>query len=77
MKYLVDANVLSEVTRPLPELRVIRWLRDHEAEVVVNPIVLGDLVLRASNDWENFHALYRVSLSNCRVAGWNRLSLRQ
>ena len=43
MKHLVDANVLSEVTRPLPDPRVIRWLRDHEAEVVVNPIVLGEI----------------------------------
>lgn len=43
MKYLVDANVLSEVTRPLPEPRVIQWLRDHEAEVVVNPIILGEI----------------------------------
>ena len=43
MKYLVDANVLSEVTRPLPEPRVIRWLRDHESDVVVNPIILGEI----------------------------------
>ena len=43
MKHLVDANVLSEITRPFPEPRVIRWLRDHEAEVVVNPIALGEI----------------------------------
>jgi predicted nucleic acid-binding protein len=43
VKHLVDANVLSEVTRPTPEPRVIRWLCDHEAEIVVNPIILGEI----------------------------------
>ncbi|HQX52465.1 MAG TPA: type II toxin-antitoxin system VapC family toxin [Planctomycetaceae bacterium] len=43
MKYLVDANVLSEVTRPQASANVIRWLRDHEADFVVNPIVLGEI----------------------------------
>ncbi len=43
MKYLVDSNVLSEVTRPHASAKVIRWLRDHEADFVVNPIVLGEI----------------------------------
>ena len=43
MKYLVDANVLSEPTKPAPETRVVDWLRRHERELVVNPIVLGEL----------------------------------
>lgn len=43
MKYLVDANVLSEPTRPSPEFRVVEWLRRHERELVVDPIVLGEL----------------------------------
>ena len=43
MKYLVDANVLSEATKPRPALEVIEWLRDHEHEISVNPIVLGEL----------------------------------
>ena len=43
MKYLVDANVLSEPTKPTPERRVIDWLRDNEAELVVNAIVLGEI----------------------------------
>ncbi len=28
MKFLLDTNVLSEVTRPQPELRVLKWLED-------------------------------------------------
>lgn len=43
MKYLVDANVLSEPTRPSPELSVIDWLRRNERELAVDPIVLGEL----------------------------------
>ncbi len=43
MKYLVDANVLSEPTKPVPETRVLDWLRRHERHLAVNPIVLGEL----------------------------------
>lgn len=42
-KYLVDANVLSEPTKTLPSAAVIRWLAQHELELVVNPIILGEL----------------------------------
>jgi predicted nucleic acid-binding protein len=43
MKYLVDANVLSEPTKLAPDPRVIAWLRDHEPDLAVNPIILGEL----------------------------------
>ena len=43
MKYLVDANVLSEPTKPSPEPRVIDWLRGHERDIAVDPIILGEL----------------------------------
>ena len=43
MKWLVDANVLSEPTRPTPDARVVDWLRAHEPEIAVDPIVLGEL----------------------------------
>jgi predicted nucleic acid-binding protein len=43
VKYLVDANVLSEPTKPTPEPRVIDWLRAHERDIAVDPIVLGEL----------------------------------
>jgi predicted nucleic acid-binding protein len=41
--FLVDANVLSEPTKPVPELRVIDWLRRHERELAVEPFVLGEI----------------------------------
>lgn len=43
MKYLVDANVLSEATKPDPDPRVVEWLRRNERSIVVDPIVLGEV----------------------------------
>ena len=43
MKYLVDANVLSEATKLAPDLRVMEWLRAHEPDIAVNPVILGEL----------------------------------
>ena len=43
MRYLVDANVLSEGTKPRPNPAAIEWLEANEDEIVVNPIVLGEL----------------------------------
>lgn len=42
-KFLVDANVLSEVTRPRPDDAIIRWLRANEGDVAVDPIILGEI----------------------------------
>jgi predicted nucleic acid-binding protein len=41
--YLADANVLSEPTRPNPDARVVAWLRRHERDLVIDPIVLGEI----------------------------------
>jgi toxin FitB len=43
VKYLVDANVLSEPTKPTPDPRVIAWLRAHERDIAVDPVILGEL----------------------------------
>ena len=43
MRILVDSNVLSELTKPAPDENVIEWLRRHEADLVVNPIILGEI----------------------------------
>jgi predicted nucleic acid-binding protein len=43
VKYLVDANVLSEPTKPAPDPRVVAWLRAHEREIAVDPVILGEL----------------------------------
>jgi toxin FitB len=41
--YLVDANVLSEATKPSPAPPVVAWLRAHGDEFAVDPIILGEL----------------------------------
>jgi toxin FitB len=43
VKYLVDANVLSEPTKPLPDPNAVAWLRAHEREIAVDPVILGEL----------------------------------
>jgi predicted nucleic acid-binding protein len=43
VKYLVDANVLSEPTRPDPSPKVVEWLRRHERDLAIDPIVLGEV----------------------------------
>ena len=43
MKYLVDANILSEATKPIPSPIVLKWLEANQNNLIVNPIVLGEL----------------------------------
>ena len=43
MKFLVDANVLSEPTKPMPDSRVVAWLRAHQRDIAVDPVILGEL----------------------------------
>ncbi len=43
MRYLVDANILSEATKPAPDRRVVEWLARNERELAVDPIILGEL----------------------------------
>jgi len=43
LTYLVDANILSEPTKPAPHAKVVQWLRKNQAEIVVDPIILGEL----------------------------------
>ena len=45
MTYLVDANVLSEPTKPVPNAVVVDWLRRHEGDFVVDSVVLGELAI--------------------------------
>jgi predicted nucleic acid-binding protein len=35
--------VLSEATKPSPEPKVLEWLRANEAELAVDPIILGEI----------------------------------
>lgn len=43
MRYLVDANVLSEPTKSARNEGVVDWLRHKEREIAVDPIILGEI----------------------------------
>jgi len=45
MTYLVNANVLSEPTKPTADAKVVQWLRDNEGDFVVDPMILGELLI--------------------------------
>jgi predicted nucleic acid-binding protein len=70
VRYLVDANVISEPTKPAPDGRVVEWLRRNEREIAVDPIILGEvrfgiLLLRRGKK--------RVALERWFEAGARRL----
>ncbi len=89
MKLLVDANVLSEPTKPAPDARVIAWLRQHERDLAVNPIILGELeygilLLPASRRRTRLEQWFSSGIQRLRVldfdtvtaAHWARLLAR-
>jgi toxin FitB len=43
VKFLVDATVLSEPTKASPDERCLEWLRVHEREIAVDPVILGEI----------------------------------
>ena len=43
MSFLVDANVLSEPTKSAPDPGVVEWLRHNERDIVVDPVILGEV----------------------------------
>jgi predicted nucleic acid-binding protein len=43
VKFLADANVLSEATKVAPCPGAVDWLRRHEHEVTVKAVVLGEM----------------------------------
>ena len=89
MTYLVDANVLSEPTKPAPAGRVVDWLREHERDLAVNPIILGELeygilLLPASRRRTKLEQWFAAGVQRIRVldfdtataAVWARLLAR-
>ncbi len=43
MSYLVDTNVFSEQAKRMPDAKVIEWLRQHESELYVSTITIGEI----------------------------------
>ena len=43
MKFIADANLLSEPTKLEPAPQVLEWLRLNEEHLAVTPVILGEL----------------------------------
>jgi toxin FitB len=44
MSYLVDANILCESSRSQPDPVVLQWLADHDSELHVSVLSLGEML---------------------------------
>lgn len=76
MTYLVDANVLSEPTRPTPSPVVIEWLRAHEREIAVDPVILGEirygiLLLPPGRRRTRLEHWFEEGVRRVRCLGWD------
>jgi predicted nucleic acid-binding protein len=43
VSWLVDTNIFSEPAKPKADPKVVSWLRDHELELYVSTITIGEL----------------------------------
>lgn len=43
MSYLVDTNVYSEPLKAKPDVKVVAWLREHESELYVSTVTIGEI----------------------------------
>jgi predicted nucleic acid-binding protein len=74
--YLVDANVLSEATKPAPDAKAIEWLRMNEREIVIDPIILGEiqfgiLLLREGQRRQRLEKWFADGVGNLRCLPWD------
>ncbi len=75
MKYLVDANVLSEPTRLEPDAGVVEWLRRNEPEIAVDPVSLGEvrfgiLLLRRGKKRTRLERWFDAGVRRLRCLSW-------
>jgi predicted nucleic acid-binding protein len=76
VSYLVDANVLCEATKPEPQLPVIAWLKKHERDVVVDPIILGEIrfgihLLPAGKRRQRLERWFAAGVGRIRCLPWD------
>lgn len=76
MIYLVDANVLSEATKPKPNANVVTWLRQNEPDLAVDPIILGEirfgiLLLPAGKRRTRLENWFNAGVAKMTCLPWN------
>lgn len=79
MTWLVDANVLSEPTRPDPHPGVVEWLRRSEKDLAIDPIILGELrfginLVPAGNRRRRLEAWFAAGVERIRCLPWDGLT---
>jgi toxin FitB len=77
VKFLVDANVLSEPTKEFPSQAVIDWLSRNETELAVNPIIVGEfeygiLLLPSGRRRTRLLNWCAAGISQLHVLEWDR-----
>lgn len=77
MRFLVDANVLSEPTRPEPSPVVLGWLRENERDLAIDPIILGELrfgihLLPAGRRRRELERWFDLGVAGLRCVPWDR-----
>jgi hypothetical protein len=75
VRFLVDANVLSEATRPEPDPGVLEWLSRHEREIAVDPVILGEirfgiLLLPAGKRRERLEHWFQEGVERIHCLAW-------
>jgi len=75
VKFLVDANVLSEPTKAAPDQRVIHWLTQYEAELTVDPVILGEvrfgiLLLAAGKRRSRLERWFEAGIQRIHCLAW-------
>ena len=76
MTYLVDANVLSEATKPAPHSGVVAWLKNNERELAVDPVILGEirfgiLLLPAGRKRQRLERWFREGVTRVLCLPWD------
>jgi len=44
VRFLLDTNVLSELTKPSPSLRLVEWVRENQDASAISAITIGELM---------------------------------
>lgn len=74
---LVDANVLSEGSKPEPNPRALAWLAANMPNLAVDPVILGEvrygiLKMPAGRRRERLEAWFDAGVSRIRCLTWDR-----
>lgn len=77
MRYLVDANVLSEATKPSPKPEVIDWLRANERDLAIDPVILGEirfgiLLLRHGRRRQRLEKWFEAGVARLQCISWDQ-----